>query len=52
MSKRKNQQLTKKEIESLFSQQTAIILNAVDDKLKRTELKLGQKIDRITTTLL
>lgn len=51
MPKRKTQQLTKKEIESLLSQQTMIILNAVDDKLKRMEIRLGQKIDRLTTTL-
>ncbi len=51
MPKRKAQQLTKKEIGTLLSQQTVVILNAVDDKLKKMEFRIGQKIDRLTTTL-
>lgn len=47
MTKRKAQQLTKREIESLLSQQTVVILNAVDNKLKRMEVRLSQKIDRL-----
>ena len=51
MAKKQVQQLTKKEIEKLLSQQTVVILNAVDEKLKKTEIRINQKIDRLTTTL-
>jgi len=51
MIKKKNQQLTGKEVEKLLSQQTIVILNAVDEKLGKMELRINQKIDRLTTTL-
>jgi hypothetical protein len=49
--KRKPQQLTQKEVERLLSQQTIVILNAVEKKLEKTELRISQKIDCLTTTL-
>lgn len=51
MAKRKPQQLTQKEIERLLSQQTVVILSAADKKLEKMELRVSQKIDRLTTTL-
>ena len=51
MIKKKNQQLTGKEVEKPLSQQTIVILNAVDEKLGKMELRINQKIDRLTTTL-
>ena len=49
--KKKSQQLTGKEVKKLLSQQTVVILNAVDDKLRKMEFRINQKIDRLTTTL-
>ena len=51
MMKKKSQQLTGKEVEKLLSQQTVVILNAVDDNLRKMEFRINQKIDRLTTTL-
>jgi len=51
MIKKKNQQLTGREVEKLLSQQTIVILNAVEEKLGKTELRINQKFDRLTTTL-
>jgi hypothetical protein len=66
MPKKKIKQLTSKEIEKLLSQQTTVILNAVDERLTKTELRIlntadqklvkmelriSRKIDRLTTTL-
>ena len=51
MIKKKNQQLTSKEIERLLVQQTTVILNAVDERLGKMEIRINQKIDRLTTTL-
>jgi len=62
MIKKKNQQLTNGEVEKLLTQQTTVILNAVNEKtinlesslkkdLEKTELRINQKIDRLTTTL-
>jgi len=51
MIKKKNQQLTGKEVEKLLSQQTIVILNAVDEKLGKMEIRINQKIDRLITTL-
>ncbi len=51
MLKRKIKQLVQKDIERLLSQQTIVILNAVDKKLEKTELRISQKIDRLITTL-
>ena len=62
MPKRKSKDSNLKEIEKLFSQQldeqTAEILNAVDQKISKLEreiekfeLRISQKIDRLVTTL-
>lgn len=51
MIKKKNQQLTSKEIERLLTQQTTVILNAVDERLRKMEIRINQKIDRLITTL-
>lgn len=50
MSKR-IQQLTQRGVEKLLTQQTTVILNAVDEKLVKTEFRISQKIDRLTNTL-
>lgn len=46
-----NNNIQLKEIQELLSQQTLVILNAVDEKLAKTELRINQKIDKLTTTL-
>jgi len=58
MSKRKNQQLTSKEIKKLLSQQAIVILNAVDQKIKtlekridKLEIRMNQNFNRLITTL-
>jgi len=62
MTKKKNQQLTSKEVEKLLSQQTTVILSAVSEKnlnlesslkrdMERMEFRINQKIDKLTTTL-
>lgn len=62
MAEKKDQQLSKKDIERMLSQQTAVILDAVDEKVVGLELSLkkdmeemehriNQKIDRLVTTL-
>ncbi|UZE93370.1 MAG: hypothetical protein ACKKMV_01020 [Candidatus Nealsonbacteria bacterium] len=52
MPKKKSKQSTSlKEIEKLLSQQTVVILSAVDERLKKTELRINKKIDKLTTTL-
>ncbi len=62
MVEKKNQQLTRKDVEKLLSQQTAVILDAVDEKVVGLELsfkrdmeemehRINQKIDRLVTTL-
>lgn len=51
MKKEISPNITTKNIEKLLNQQTIIILSAVDEKLARTELKVNQKIDRLTDTL-
>lgn len=40
-----------KKVEDRLAQQTVIILSAVDEKLKKMELSISRKIDRLTTTL-
>lgn len=50
MVKNKDKDLIKK-IEKLLNQQTIVILSAVDEKLKKTEIRINKKIDRLTTTL-
>ena len=51
MEEEKNQNLTLEDIDKLLAQQTVVILSAVDEKLKKTELSINGKIDRLTTTL-
>ena len=51
MPNRKNEKITLQKIKSLLDQQTLVILNAVDEKLRRTELKINKKIDRLINTL-
>lgn len=51
MKKEKLPNITLKNIEELLNQQTMVILSAVDEKLSKTELKINQKIDRLTNTL-
>lgn len=51
MSRKPAKKLTIKEIEKLLNQQTVVILGAVDEKLKKTELKIDKKIDKLTTTI-
>lgn len=51
MRKKKSQSLTNKEVEKLLSRQTVVILNAADEKLRKMEFRINQKIDRLTTTL-
>ncbi|MBU3896133.1 hypothetical protein KKG36_02380 [Patescibacteria group bacterium] len=43
--------LTKKDIQELLSDQTAVILDAVDEKIKSLDLKFTEKFDKLTTTL-
>mgnify|MGYP001561296019 CR=1 FL=1 len=57
MSK-ETQQITKKDIEHLLSNQTIVILDAVNEKIERLDkkidrldIKFSQKIDILTTTL-
>ncbi len=40
-----------KEIENLLNQQTVVILDSVDEKLKKMEIRMGQNIDRLANTL-
>jgi len=40
-----------KEIDKLLSQQNVVILSAVDEKLKKMELRINKKIDKLTNTL-
>jgi len=51
MKKKPSPNFILKDIEKLLAQQTVIILSAVDEKLKKTELSINGKIDRLTTTL-
>lgn len=51
MANKNNQNLTSREIEKLLSQQTMVILGAVDQKLNKMETRINQKIDKLTTTL-
>lgn len=51
MEKNKNPNFKLEDIEELLSRQTIVILSAVDEKLKRTELSISKKIDKLTTTL-
>jgi len=50
MPKKQNKNLIK-DIEKLLSQQTIVILSAVDEKLKKSEERVNKKIEKLTTTL-
>lgn len=43
--------LTKKDIQELLAEQTTVILDAVDEKIKNLDLKFTEKLDKLTTTL-
>lgn len=43
--------LTKKDIQELLNQQTLVILNAVDERLGKMEIRINKKIDKLTSTL-
>jgi len=51
VKKKSNQPASQKEVEKLLSQQTVVILSAVDEKLKKTEIRISKKIDKLITTL-
>jgi len=51
MPRDKNQPVTHKELEKLLVQQTAVILNAVDNKMEKMEFRINQKIESLTKTL-
>ena len=51
MPRKSPQKLTLKEIEKLLNQQTVVILGAVDEKLKKMELRIDKKIDKLTNTI-
>ena len=51
MKKKSSQNFILKDIEKLLAQQTVIILSAVDEKLKKTELSINEKINQLTNTL-
>jgi len=38
-------------IEKLLNQQTVVILNAVDEKIKKSEERTNKKIDRLATLI-
>lgn len=44
MLRKKTQNLTVKEIESLLNKQTTVILDAVDDKILKNQQYVGQRI--------
>ncbi len=43
--------LTKKDIQELLAEQTTVILDAVDEKIKNLDLKFTEKLDKLITTL-
>ncbi len=43
--------LTKKDIQELLAEQTTVILDAVDEKVKNLDLRFTEKLDKLTTTL-
>ena len=51
MPRKTTQKLTVKEIEKLLNQQTIVILSAVDEKLKKMELRIDKKIDKLTNII-
>jgi uncharacterized coiled-coil protein SlyX len=58
MVNKNNQNLTRREMEKLLSNQTMMILNAVDQKtgslekrIDKLEIRINQKFDRLTSTI-
>ncbi|KPJ55043.1 hypothetical protein AMJ47_02000 [Parcubacteria bacterium DG_72] len=51
MAKKVSRQPTLKEIEGLLGRQTVVILNAVDQKLNKTEISVNKKISKLTTSI-
>jgi len=58
MPPKQSQQLSRKDIEQLLNEQTVVILEAVDGKVSKLEVRLdklemrvNKKIERLTTTL-
>lgn len=51
MPQKTAKKLTLREIEKLLNQQTIVILSAVDEKLKKMELRIDKKIDKLTNTI-
>ena len=51
MPKKQLKQLTRKELEKLLSQQTAVILNSLNHKTKSTESILNNKISKLEIKL-
>ncbi|MEK7664450.1 MAG: hypothetical protein AAB340_03395 [Patescibacteria group bacterium] len=43
--------LTKKDIQELLAEQTTVILDAVDEKIKNLDLKFTEKLDKLITIL-
>lgn len=51
MTKKIKKNISLKEIEKLLDRQTIVILDAVDKRLRKTEMRINQKIEKLTTTL-
>jgi len=52
MAKNKNTKLiAKKEMTELLSQQTVVILNAVDEKLGKFETKISIRVDKLRNSI-
>lgn len=49
--KKNNKLIIKKEIEDLLSQQTIVILNAVDEKLESFETKISMRVDKLRNSI-
>lgn len=51
MAEEITQQPITKEVGKLLNQQTVVILNAVDEKLHKTEIRVNQKIGELTNSI-
>jgi len=51
MPRSKPTQLTLEAVKKLLDTQTVVILSAVDEKLARSEARINEKIEKLTTTL-
>ena len=51
MLNKKSENIKLKNIQKLLDQQTTVILDAVDEKLSKMELRFDRKLDRLTNTL-